>query len=91
MLCSLFDNRLEIISPGRLPNGITPERMRVGCRTARNQLLKDTMRDYGYLENMGLGIPRKIIPGMRHHNGTEPELSVDGEQFTLRLLLTAPP
>jgi ATP-dependent DNA helicase RecG len=87
---SLFDNRLEIISPGRLPNGITPERMRVGCRAARNQLLKDTMRDYGYLENMGLGIPRKIIPGMRHHNGTEPELIVDGEQFTLRLFRTAP-
>ena len=82
------DNRPEIIFPGRLPNGITPERMRVGCRAARNQLLKDTMRDYGYLENMGLGIPRKIIPGMRKHNGTEPELIADGEQFTLRLFRT---
>lgn len=87
---SLLDDRLEIISPGRLPNGITPERMRVSCRAARNQLLEDTMCDYGYLENMGLGIPRKIIPGMREHNGTEPELIADGEQFTLRLFRTAP-
>lgn len=87
---SLYDNRLEIISPGRLPNGITPDRMRAGCRAARNQLLKDLMRDYGYLENMGLGIPRKIVRGMRDHNGTEPELIENGEQFTLRLF-RAPP
>jgi predicted HTH transcriptional regulator len=60
-------NRLEIISPGRLPNGITPERMRAGTRAARNQLLKDVMRDYHYLEHMGMGIPRKIIAGMRRH------------------------
>src|SRR2546428_6139236 len=45
----IYNNRLEVISPGRLPNGITPERMRTGCRVARNQLLKDVMRDYGYL------------------------------------------
>lgn len=82
---SIYADRLEIISPGKLPNGITPARMRVGCRAARNQLLKDVMRDYGYLEHMGMGIPRKIIKGMREHNGTEPDLIEDGERFILRL------
>lgn len=82
---SVYANRLEIISPGRLPNGITPDRMRTGCRAARNQLLKDVMRDYGYLEHMGMGIPRKIIRGMQTHNHTTPELVEDGEQFVLRL------
>ncbi|MFZ0888002.1 MAG: ATP-binding protein [Candidatus Binataceae bacterium] len=82
---AVYSNRLEIISPGRLPNGITPERMRTGCRAARNQLLKDVMGDYGYLEHMGMGIPRKIILGMRAHNGTEPELVEEGERFILRL------
>ncbi len=82
---SVYANRLEIISPGRLPNGITPDRMRTGCRAARNQLLKDVMRDYGYLEHMGMGIPRKIIRGMQTHNHTTPELVEDGEQFILRL------
>jgi|LGVE01.1.fsa_nt_gb ATP-dependent DNA helicase RecG len=43
------------------------------------------MRDYGYLEHMGMGIPRKIIRGMREHNGTEPDLIEDGERFILRL------
>src|ERR1019366_8463794 len=82
---AIYSDRLEIISPGRLPNGITPNRMRTGCRAARNQLLKDVMRDYGYLEHMGMGIPRKIIHGMRVHNGTEPGLVEDQEQFILRL------
>jgi ATP-dependent DNA helicase RecG len=82
---SVYSDRLEIISPGRLPNGITPERMRVGCRAARNQLLKDVMRDYGYLEHMGMAVPRKMVKAMRDHNGTEPDLVEDGERFIVRL------
>lgn len=82
---SIYEDRLEVISPGRLPNDITPERMRTGCRAARNQLLKDIMRDYGYLEHMGMGVPRKIIKGMREHNGTEPDLIEEDERFTVRL------
>jgi ATP-dependent DNA helicase RecG len=82
---TIYSDRLEIVSPGRLPNGITPDRMRAGCRAARNQLLKDVMRDYGYLEHMGMGVPRKIISGMRRHNGTMPELIEEHECFTLRL------
>jgi ATP-dependent DNA helicase RecG len=81
----IYSNRLEVISPGRLPNGITPERMRTGCRVARNQLHKDVMRDYGYLEHMGMGVPRKIIQGMQAHNGTTPGLIEDGERFIIQL------
>lgn len=83
---SIYEDRLEIISPGRLPNGITPEGMIVGCRAARNQLLKDVMRDYGYLEHMGMGVPRKIVKKMLEHNGTMPELIEEGERFIVRLL-----
>jgi ATP-dependent DNA helicase RecG len=82
---SLYEDRLEIISPGRLPNGITPARMATGCRVSRNQLLKDVMKDYGYLEHMGMGIPRKIIKGMLAHNGTKPELREEDERFTIVL------
>jgi ATP-dependent DNA helicase RecG len=82
---SIYQDRIEVLSPGKLPNGITPERMRVGCRAARNQLLKDTMRDYGYLEHMGLGVPRKIIRSMRENNCTDPELIENGESFLVRL------
>jgi ATP-dependent DNA helicase RecG len=83
---AVYSDRLEIISPGRLPNGITPDRMRTGCRAARNQLLKDVMRDYRYLEHMGMGVPRKIILGMKAHNGTDPALIEEQERFMLRLI-----
>jgi ATP-dependent DNA helicase RecG len=83
---AIYSDKFEIISPGRLPNGITPERMRAGTRAARNELLKDVMRDYRYLEHMGMGIPRKIIAGMQKHNHTTPELIEDQERFILRLL-----
>ena len=82
---SIYEDRLEVVSPGRLPNGITPQRMITGCRSARNQLLKDVMRDYGYLEHMGMGVPRKIVKEMQKHNGTFPDLIEDEELFTVRL------
>jgi len=87
---AIYSDRLEIVSPGRLPNGITSNRMRFGTRSARNQLLKDVMRDYRYLEHMGMGIPRKIVKGMREHNGTEPDLVELDERFILRLRAQAP-
>jgi ATP-dependent DNA helicase RecG len=82
---SLYDNRLEVVSPGRLPNGITPARMKTGCRAARNQLLKDVFRDYNYLEHAGMGVPRKIVKGMLEHNGKMPALIEEEERFTVRL------
>ncbi len=83
---TIYEDRMEIVSPGRLPNGITPTRMLTGCRAARNQLIKDVMRDYRYLEHSGMGVPRKIVRCMKEHNGTEPVLVEDGERFTIRLL-----
>ena len=81
---SIYADRMEIVSPGRPPNGITTERMRVGCRAARNQLIKDTMRDYGYMEHMGMGIPRKMFATMMDANLPEPEILIGDESTTVR-------
>ena len=82
---SIYEDRLEIISPGRLPNTITVEKMRTGCRATRSELVKEILRDYAYIEATGLGVPRKIVLGMRKHNSTEPDLIEDGERFIVRL------
>ncbi len=82
---SLYSDRLEIISPGRLPNTVTVDKMRLGYRATRNELVKEVLRDYAYIEATGLGIPRKIIRGMREHNGTEPDLIEHEDRFILRL------
>ena len=82
---AIYSDRLEIVSPGRLPNTVTPQGMRMGMRYARNQVLVNVMRDYGYVEARGMGIRNKIIPGMREHNGTEPDLIAEEARFIVRL------
>lgn len=82
---SLYQDRLEVISPGRLPNTVTVEKMKQGYRAARNELLKEVLRDYGYVEARGMGVRNRIIQGMREHNGTEPDLIEEESRFIVRL------
>ena len=87
----ILSDRLEVVSPGRLPNTVTPEGMRLGMRYARNQTLVNVMRDYGYVDARGMGVRNKIIPGMLSHNGTEPELIEEEHRFIVRLWKEAKP
>ena len=82
---SIYSDRLEVISPGRLPNTVTVEKMLAGYRATRNELLKDILRDYRYIEATGLGVPRRIVQGMRTHNGTDPDLIEEEDRFIVRL------
>ena len=82
---SIYTDRIEIISPGRLPNTVTVDKMRAGYRASRNELIKEMLRDYRYIEATGLGVPRRIIGGMRAHNGTEPDLIEEDDRFLVRL------
>lgn len=86
----VFSNRVEVRSPGALPNTVTTEGMRRGMRYARDQVLVNVMRDYGYVDARGMGIRNKIIPGMRAHNGTEPDLIEEDNRFIVRLWKDAP-
>ena len=83
---ALYDDRMEIISPGALPNNVTVERMKLGLRIPRNPILIQTLKDYGYVEYMGMGVRNKIIAGMKKHNGTEPVFIADDFQVTVGLL-----
>jgi ATP-dependent DNA helicase RecG len=82
---TLYRDRMEIISPGALPNNVTVERMKQGLRIPRNPILIQTLKDYGYVEHMGMGVRNKIILGMRTHNGTEPDFVADDLQLLVRL------
>ena len=85
IMLSIFSDRLEVQSPGRLPNTVTIDGMKYGMRYARNQTLVNFMRDYGYVDARGMGVRNRIIPGMRAHNGTEPDLIAEDYRFTVRL------
>lgn len=82
---SLYSDRIEVISPGRLPNTVTVDKMRAGYRASRNELIKEVLRDYRYIEATGLGVPRKIIEGMRVHNDTAVDLVEEESRFMVRL------
>ena len=82
---STYADRVEVISPGRLPKGVTVEGMVEGQRASRNESLKDVLRDYGYVEWQGLGVRRRIVEGMRLHNGTSPDLVERDTRFMVRL------
>lgn len=82
---AIYADRMEIKSPGSLPNTATVEALRAGFRYARNQTLVNVMRDYHYVEFRGMGIREKIIPGMLAHNSTEPEFVAEEHHFIVRL------
>lgn len=80
----MFDRRLELYSPGRLPNGMTLANLRHYNHIARNPLIVQYLSRLGYMRDFGTGIPR-VIRLMREHNATEPEFELIGEEFIARL------
>lgn len=88
---SLYKDRLEVISPGGLYNGVTIEKIKQGIvRETRNGLLKEILRDYRYVDHFGMGIRNRIIKSMKEHNGTEPDLIDADDRFTVRLWKSLP-
>ncbi|KAB7791320.1 ATP-binding protein [Bifidobacterium leontopitheci] len=69
---AIYDNRLEITSPGRLPMGQTIERMKEGYSKIRNEALATAFSYMGLIEHWGSGIPR-IIEEVREAGLREPE------------------
>jgi ATP-dependent DNA helicase RecG len=58
-------DRIEIISPGALPNSMTVEKVLAGQRSARNHIIVDVLRDYGYVDARGMGVRVKVIPALK--------------------------
>jgi len=67
-----YTDRLEVISPGALPNSMDAEKMKAGRRTPRNPLILEVLRDYGYVDARGMGVRTKIIPLTIQLSGKEP-------------------
>lgn len=66
-----YADRLEVTSPGALQNSMTIEKMLAGQRSARNPIIMEVMRDYGYVEQRGMGVRRKIVPLTREFTGQD--------------------
>ena len=74
---AVYDNRLEITSPGKLPMGQTMERMKEGYSKIRNEALAHAFSYMNLIEHWGSGIPR-IIGKVKKAGLREPEF-IGGE------------
>lgn len=74
---AIYDNRLEITSPGKLPMGQTLERMKEGYSKIRNEALAHAFSYMNLIEHWGSGIPR-IIGKVKAAGLREPEF-IGGE------------
>lgn len=82
-----YSDRLEVTSPGALQNAMTVEKMLAGQRSARNPIIVEVMKDYGYVEHRGMGVRRKIVPLTRDFTGQDARF--DATDDFLRVTLPA--
>lgn len=82
----VFDDRLEVRSPGALLTTVTVEGLRSleGIHQSRNTAIARVLRELGYMREMGEGF-RRMFQLMRAHDLVEPEVITDGQQFSVSL------
>ena len=81
----LYEDRLEVISPGGLHNSMTVEKMIAGRRYARNNILMEIMRDYEYVDHRGMGIRSKVLPLLKAHKHPEPAFEANEDHLKTTL------
>lgn len=75
----IFDNRIEIISPGRLPNSLTVENIKAGNAVVRNNLLSTFCSKTMKYRGLGSGVKRAI----KNQPNIELINDIEGEQFVV--------
>ncbi|RKZ35995.1 MAG: hypothetical protein DRQ49_18595 [Gammaproteobacteria bacterium] len=84
----IFSDRLEMRSPGKLPNTLTIDMIKEGASYTRNPVLMKFAENYGYVEHLGMGIPEKIIKPILKLGYPEPEFIDNGYEFIVILRKT---
>lgn len=74
----VFDNRVEIISPGKLPNSLTVEKIKNGISVHRNPILNSISKTLLPYSGYGSGVKRvlRLNPDVEFLNDIERELFV---------------
>jgi ATP-dependent DNA helicase RecG len=83
----MFDDRLEIRSPGELVEPVTVERLlrRERVHASRNPRIVRVLTDFGYMREQGEGIPR-MFESMEREGLYLPELRLEADSiFTITL------
>lgn len=81
---ALYDDRLEITSPGMLMPGLTLESIREGYSLIRNRSIAEIFRYLRLFEGWGSGIP-KAIQECKDYGLKEPELVASDSTFKISI------
>ena len=81
----IYPDRLEIESPGKLPNTLSLESIRLGAKYYRNQILVQYLKEAGFMDLHSLGIPVKILKLCAEYTGREPGLDESDNSFKVTL------
>ena len=77
---AIYDNRVEITSPGMLYGGLTVEQAISGRSKIRNVCIAEVFSRMGIIEQWGTGLQR-MIRGCREYGVREPEFVDMGDAF----------
>lgn len=91
ILFEVFSDRVDVTSPGGLPNHMSVASVRAGAHPrSRNELLANYMLALGFMEKRGRGW---LVMGktMREFNGTEPEIFQDEGRSYVRVTFQLDP
>ncbi len=75
----VFQNRIEIKSPGKLPNSLTVDDMKIGIRKSRNSTICSLA--YDLLEYRGIG--SGVVRSLKAYPDIELINNQSAEQFTV--------
>ena len=81
---ALYDNRLEITSPGMLLSGVNIKRMKEGYSKLRNRAIASVFAYINIIEKWGSGIPR-IMNELAEYGLEEPEFITFENDFRVNL------
>ena len=81
---AIYDDRLEVTSPGGLYNGLTYEEVMSGHSKIRNKLIANIFSQMGLVEAWGSGI-RRIIGAAREYGLPAPAVEVFDDMFRVNL------
>lgn len=81
---NMFDDRLEVISPGVLPNIVTIENITY-TRSSRNSRISRALSDLGWVRELNEGVPR-IYAEMKGAMLSEPEYTEPDNRYVKAIL-----
>lgn len=85
---NLFDQRLELFSPGRLPNTLNLDRALAGVSYYRNPLIAQLLKDYGLMDRLGRGLLKVL---QHYHRRQQPVPQFENGSDFFRVVVAKDP